>query len=179
MRKTDIKIANAMINILNDQRNNRISDNEIIQAAGVSRSTFYIHFRNQEEVLKFIFNIIDKNIFKEFEHINYFPARELNKSILIDHLSENVLPTIYEYRSLIKIMYSSNVSNIWNKFLQDKYTQELLRFLKAENTMHLKLFVKYILSIIELWITNPTVETPETFKNHFKDLCTSSIIDIK
>lgn len=179
MKKTDMRIANAMIKLLNDKKNKKISDKEIIQNSGVSRSTFYNHFKNQEEILNFIFNIIDKKIFREFKNINYFPSTIVNKSILIDYLSTNILPIIYEYRNIIKIMYLSDISNVWNNFLEDKYSKEVCLYLNIENNMHLRLFVKYILLIIELWITDETVEKPKQFKKHFKNLCLSPIINIK
>ncbi|TPR12318.1 TetR/AcrR family transcriptional regulator [Apilactobacillus timberlakei] len=179
MKSTDLRIANALINILSCNTNLKIHDTEIIKKAEVSRSTFYNHFSNQKEILNFIFNIIDKKIFKEFEYFKYIPPQFINKKVLIEYTSEHLIPIIYDYRKVIKIMYSSNISKSWNDFLENKYTDTICKYLRIEKNMHLKLFVKYVLLIIELWITEDKIENPKYFKKHFRTLCNSPIINIK
>lgn len=178
MKKTELKITDAMIRLLDSKKNKKITDNDIIRESGVSRSTFYSHFSTQNEVLHLIFKTIDKRISKEFEHIYYFPSEIRSPQILIDFLSENILSILYEYRYILRIMYSSNISNIWSKFLEDTYTKKIKIYLNTENDMHLKILIKYVLLVIEIWITDTNIEKNESFKKHFKYLCMSSIINI-
>lgn len=78
---------------------------EIASKAGISRQAIYQkHFKNFNEIILYVHNLIDKEICQVFN--NYNPSSNINP---LDYIAENVLPAIWKERQWIRCLYTTNI----------------------------------------------------------------------
>lgn len=108
-KSTKQQIIDVAIKLFNDQGFSKVSVNEIIEKVGISKRTFYYHFKSKEEILKDFYNIpseitvlmlesmLDKetNVEKLFAlyrpRIQHFTntGQNISKQIIISNLKDN------------------------------------------------------------------------------------------
>ena len=94
--KSKKMIVNSFLNLTVHNEFNEISIDEIITNSGLSRGTFYNHFRNKNDIIIYLEKIMCKSIDDAFEDIS--PDNENYMSIM----THRILPLVYEL-SLIHI----------------------------------------------------------------------------
>ncbi|NLC55092.1 MAG: TetR/AcrR family transcriptional regulator [Erysipelothrix sp.] len=108
-KSTKQQIIDVAIKLFNDQGFSKVSVNEIIEKVGISKRTFYYHFKSKEEILKDFYKIpseitvlmleamLDKetNVEKLFAlyrpRIQHFTntGQNISKQIIISNLKDN------------------------------------------------------------------------------------------
>ncbi|MEJ6399792.1 TetR/AcrR family transcriptional regulator [Nicoliella lavandulae] len=181
MIKSKDKIADALLILLETKKEYEITNNEIINKAGISKGTFYNHFSGKYEVGEYIFDREDNKIMDKInDYKEYFKTKNITSSVIIDIFAEHALPMIYRNRERLRILYKGSLSDRWKDFIEMRY----IRFLKKCNfnvsydDFDVRLAINYTLNIICLWISSPIPETPEKFQEHFKHLFNIKIKDI-
>lgn len=85
---------------------------EIASKAGISRQAIYQkHFKNFNEIILYVHNLIDKEICQVFN--NYNPSSNINP---LDYIAENVLPAIWKERQWIRCLYTTNIDPNFEDF---------------------------------------------------------------
>ncbi|WP_105956852.1 hypothetical protein [Apilactobacillus quenuiae] len=123
------------------------------------------------DIIQFIFEEIDKDIFIQFKNIDY------DIDDLINYFSNIIIPIIYEKRELIKVLYTSSLNGYWINFLERRYSAIIYK--KKYYNLKKRIFIKYIISIIEVWITDDIPDVPIEFKKDFLNYLNRNIIDIQ
>lgn len=138
--KTCKKIAAAYLNLINSKQKFNVCG--LVKEAKVNRGTFYLHFKNLQEVANYIENYLSKN-FKPLEVD--FRMTDISKTpeIILNKLNEILLKDLEFYKLIIKsdnnalmkrIGHSVSVS-ISNNFEVMKY---------VTNYENFKIVVKHI-----------------------------------
>lgn len=173
MNKSVKKIMDSYLYLVDLHNSLEISISDITNVAGVSRATFYNHFDSVEDVIPCIEESVDAKI---SECINNHPNGVTKGIGIIDVISNEILPLIYENREILKILYISPLHPYWIDYLKANYSKWVSSFKSeydcrtvpsyyAENLTYLFFF-----SIIELWVSKPVPETPAEFRKIFHSL---------
>ena len=105
-------IQNALLQLMETKKFDKITITDIIQLAHVSRTTYYYHYYTQRDILDEIINYLVKQIFSSQE-IDSLSRHSLEK------LSQCLLDSIYENRSAIKALLSSDVADVFKSKYHD------------------------------------------------------------
>ncbi len=96
---TKRKIAKAYFNLL-DTKGNKFSVTDIVEAAGINRGTFYLHFKSKEDVVRSIEEALSQN-FKVLE--NEFRMTEIDRSpeLILNKINDIIMQDVEFYRLII------------------------------------------------------------------------------
>ena len=97
--KSKKKIVNSLLNLTINNDINEISIDEIITNSGLSRGTFYNHFRNKNDIIIYLEKVMCKSLDDAFYDIS--PENEN----YMDIMTHRILPLVYENREYTKILY--------------------------------------------------------------------------
>ncbi|MBW1605174.1 TetR/AcrR family transcriptional regulator [Lactobacillus sp. Sy-1] len=180
MNKTKNKIANAFLILLDSKGDDQITNNEIIENAGISKGTFYNNFDSQQAIAHFIFHEIDSKIIHAIIEQRTTLMVSNSADLLLKCVADATIPAIYNQREKIRILYKSSINGEWKHYLEGKYLKTINRFTEVLNLnqQSLPLILKFGLDIIELWITSPLPTPPEEFIDQFCHLFKIPLISI-
>lgn len=92
---------------------------EIASKASISRQAIYQkHFKNFNEIILYIHNLIDKEICQVFN--NYNPSSNIKP---LDYIAENVLPAIWKERRWIWCLHTTNIDPNFEDLIVSTYTK--------------------------------------------------------
>lgn len=118
--QTREKIIDAFFELAqNNPEKNKFTISEIAQQAGISRQAIYQkHFKNFQEIIDYIHEILDKQIYQIYA--NYDITKDGNPFI---YVADNVLPVIYEGKEWIACLYISAIDPSFEQFIVSTYYQ--------------------------------------------------------
>lgn len=118
--QTREKIIDAFFELAqNNPEKNKFTISEIAQQAGISRQAIYQkHFKNFQEIIDYIHEILDKQIYQIYA--NYDITKDGNPFI---YVADNVLPVIYEGKEWIACLYISAIDPSFEQFIVSTYTK--------------------------------------------------------
>lgn len=125
MNKSVKKIMDSYLYLVDLHNSLEISISDITNVAGVSRATFYNHFDSVEDVIPCIEESVDAKI---SECINNHPNGVTKGIGIIDVISNEILPLIYENREILKILYTSPLHPYWIDYLKANYSKWVSSF---------------------------------------------------
>lgn len=136
------KIAPTYLTLL-IETGNKFTVTDIVNATGINRGTFYLHFKNLDDVAKYIEDELASN-FKELEidfrmtDIDHFPE------VMIERLNELLSKDIDYYRLIITATGNSNLmEKIKNSIL--KSISNNFKIMKyVTNYENFKMVVQYV-----------------------------------
>ncbi len=163
---TAVKMDEALISLLEKKDIEYITVKEICDAAGVNRSTFYLHYENISDLLKettqyildkhFSYYTVDKNtVVRRLEN------SERNELIFITH--EYLLPYLTFikensriFRLAVKQFEVMNMDEVYNKMFKYIFEPILARFCipEKERPYVIKFYLTGIFTIVMEWIKN-------------------------
>lgn len=107
IKKTHNAIIGATVSLLSEKQLKDISIKEICNKADVSRSTFYLHYRDAADVLEQLYNNISISVTRILDNVNFnefIDSPYLFLDAVIEFLNED-LPL---YQLLMKNQYHTN-----------------------------------------------------------------------
>ncbi|MBM7636040.1 TetR/AcrR family transcriptional regulator [Streptococcus saliviloxodontae] len=185
VKDTRKKIVNAVLRIASsDKTKGKLTLAEIANEAGISRQAIYQkHFKNTEEIFKYIHEEIDNKILSVFsENVLTDP----NVSLIYERVATYLLPVIYDYREWLKILYNSEVDLKWRKYLFDNYYTPIITYLE-ENKINVsplttkqtvRISIDYTISIISVWLSEDVPMHPSIFSKVFLEVINKSPISL-
>ena len=165
IQRSKTSLKNAMINLLKKKPYDSISVKDIIDEAGYSRSTFYMHYENKETFMQ---NIIQSEIdevcnVRRDMIMNTYSNSSKTQLILV---SEVVFSKIYENRE-IYCLFMTNPA-FWNFpdiFVTQLYKDSLSsitvnnrNFLDFEYECYVKTYILF--ATIKFWIESDFKQSP-------------------
>ncbi|MCY7184323.1 TetR/AcrR family transcriptional regulator [Streptococcus gallolyticus] len=153
---------------------------EIASKAGISRQAIYQkHFKNFNEIILYVHNLIDKEICQVFN--NYNPSSNINP---LDYIGENVLPAIWKERQWIRCLYTTNIDPNFEGFIVSTYTKwGASNIVPKEGQFNLsneevvQLVTSLTVVVIKNWITQDNPSPPKQFKGEFLRLIRTPIYE--
>lgn len=177
--QTREKIIDAFFELAqNNPEKNKFTISEIAQQAGISRQAIYQkHFKNFQEIIDYIHEILDKQIYQIYA--NYDITKDGNPFI---YVADNVLPVIYEGKEWIACLYISAIDPSFEQFIVSTYTKWGVENVHPQSEkFHLpddvltQLIVEQTMVIIKNWIIQENPTPPDEFKDDFLRLINSPL----
>ena len=178
VRVTRNLLKNALVQLMQEQHIAKISIRAICEVADINRSTFYVHYTDQYDLL----NKIQQEV---LDNLN----RYLNKQDLDENhpMSVQVLTRVLDYVKenveLFKALLSENCDFAFQKDLM-----ELAQVISAQQNPsldertqeYIKLFgFTGIISILQKWLHDGTNESPAQMAEFVTQICYYGISGIK
>ncbi len=167
---TAVKMDRALIELLEKKNFEYISIKEICEAAGVNRSTFYLHYENTADLLKETTQYITDSFLSYFsddmQSIAYrFEDCDLKDLVFVtpEYLSP-YLTFIKEnqriFKTSIRHLGSMNFDSIYNKMFQYIFNPVLDRFdfPEKDRIYILKFYLVGITAVVMEWLENDCAE---------------------
>ena len=161
---TAIKMDEALITLLENKDFEYITIKEICSAAGVNRSTFYLHYENTSDLLKETTQyIIDKHLaYYEIDKKHISPDFEnCNLGDLIFITSEYLTPYltfIKENQRIFKVSIkqfnSMNMDKVYSRMFEHIFNPILSRFHvpECERAYVIKFYLTGVFAIVMEWL---------------------------
>lgn len=167
--------ANALKQMLKKKPLSKISVSEIVSDCGVNRKTFYYHFENINDLLKWILKQEAIDVVKELD-----AESDYEKSIrfIIDYLDNN--------EELIKNIYSIGKNEL-RQFLYTDFIEIMASIIEnAERAAQLsvsqdfkaflgKFYTEAVLGLLQDWITDKSLRNKEKTVQYIQLILHSSI----
>ncbi|MBR4800576.1 MAG: TetR/AcrR family transcriptional regulator [Clostridia bacterium] len=175
VKKTRNLIYKAFATVLKQKGYGKLTVEDILQESGVSRSTFYSHFRTKEDVL----NSISTNIFEHvFSHtLTVEETHDFSRSSIFDysHLLTHIFYHLHDEEELITAILASSSRDAFLHDMRihvmpiiDRLISERLvkRLDVPDSLLRQKVCEDFILSVV-YWFENSCAESPERIKDYF------------
>ncbi len=135
------KIASAYLSMLNKHEKFTVTD--IVKAVKINRGTFYLHFKNLDEVSIFIENELADN-FKVLEQD--FRLTEIDKcpEIIIDKLNEIFVRDIEYYRLILNAENQNTLVNKIKNYIINSISNNFKIMQYIMDHEHFKIVVQFI-----------------------------------
>lgn len=118
--KTKLLLYRAMMDLIEMKSFEKITVNDICQQSMVSRSTFYLHFEDKYQLMRYCLDIERMRLEKE---ISEKPPRDVLHSILVTIREQNKT-----YRSIYVSSTNAELSQMLQDFFHDLFSDMLIAF---------------------------------------------------
>ncbi len=97
--KSKKAIRNTFIKLIRDKNINKISVSEITRLAGVSRGTFYLHYKDVDD----LYNDIEDEIYYELEKVfnTYYKSKE---NLDLENLVNKTIDFLYDSKEIFLVL---------------------------------------------------------------------------
>lgn len=175
------KILDAFFQLAKENPSQNITLDMIAKKVKMRRESIYkYHFDNKGEMIDMIRHLVDEEIYSEFK--KYISKNKFNISTFLE---EVILPTLYEKRDWLKVLFQTNLDSDWQRFLIGRYCPLIENYLNKmgkkeilSNNFLARLVVKKFLNIVATWLTEEHPEPVSLFKEKFVYIYNLSLSDI-
>ncbi len=179
MDKRQVKTLQAIYDgfgiVINKKKYDDITIQDILDAANVGRSTFYLHFKTKDQLLLSVSRKIFDHVFSH--SLQEEKTHDFSSANVYDykHLITHIFYHIKDESSLIKGILNSNCNNIFlEEFKKNLYRLADSYFSNYPLTnknipLQLKkdILVNNFIVILEYWMNEDFLEAPETLTSYF------------
>lgn len=182
MDKRETKTRSALYEALRlcllNEDYSSISVTDLLNKSDISRSTFYAHFKNKEDVLKGVCNEIFDHVFsptleKEADH-DFSASPSFDYSHMITH----VFYHFFEEKELIQAILKSKAAPIFVETLKERSLPLLSASVKSRTyykegipeEMQIHQLSESFVSLICFWVEGGCALTPEELTKYFEKL---------
>lgn len=162
--KTAVKMDEALISLLEKKDFEYITIKEICEAAGVNRSTFYLHYENTSDLLNettahitdMFFSYFSRDahaMIKRFQNCDLKELMFVTPEYLIPYLTF-IKENQRVFKTSIKQFGSMGFDGVYNDLLKDIFIPVLTRygFSEKERVYILKFYLMGITAIVMEWL---------------------------
>lgn len=186
MKKTELKLESGLVKALENESFNQLTVAELVAAAGISRRSFYIYYKDKYEFLNDVRSRILKGIKQAMEAdrkvIEQFEVRRLQtdeEKYLSTHDEFYKLAVfINENSDMVRTLFSRNATIDFYRDFMDLLKEEIT----IRNSFHKitygtmipnryaeEIFAGEIISTIRIWVSNYNKESMESI-DEFLDI---------
>lgn len=186
MKKTELKLESGLVKALENESFNQLTAAELVAAAGISRRSFYIYYKDKYEFLNDVRSRILKGIKQAMEAdrkvIEQFEVRRLQtdeEKYLSTHDEFYKLAVfINENSDMVRTLFSRNATIDFYRDFMDLLKEEIT----IRNSFHKitygtmipnryaeEIFAGEIISTIRIWVSNYNKESMESI-DEFLDI---------
>lgn len=162
--KTKANLHEALVSLLNEKTLDKISISELCKVACINRGTFYLHYKDVNELFDELFDTITEDLRKAY----YEPY------ILTDHKIQNLQPEmvrifhhVLKFRAFYKIVFDRKTPMMYFYQLFEmiyEYIEEssiAIHEDQVESIYHASYQTNAIVGMVIRWIHRDFKETPE------------------
>ena len=144
-------IADALLILMEKKRYTDITISEIVEKAGVNRSTYYRHFEKKEDVIKFFLDRISKDI------LEWDQATESNFE---EHLL-NVYKHYYKHKKQMMAIYNNRLSTLFLDILKKYLGAEVHKDEQVSIQYDIAFHIGGTFNHFMLWFSRDMADSPE------------------
>lgn len=154
MKSSKEKIKRAFITLLQDKDINNIYVTDIVELAGVNRSTFYTNYLDIYDLADNIKENMYKDVLKLYEEEASDGRHSYNYLKLFKHIKDNQL----YYKTMFKLNF--DFTNYYDYHLEK---DEAIKYYGTTDNIdyHVEFFKAGITAVIKKWLFNGCLESPE------------------
>jgi AcrR family transcriptional regulator len=171
-QRTRHLLSAALVELIREKDYKTITVNDIIERANVGRSTFYAHYKDNDDLflgeLDRVIEVLGQRIPNQDE-MPFFPSLGL-----FQHVSE-------EYELYKALVWTPGI-DLFIKHMQKSLTQRVEKGLQSsgqEYGVPIPILANFItgsfLNLLKWWLENKKKQTPEQMNEMFKKLISSGI----
>lgn len=171
-------IHNAMNKLMSEKSYEEILISDILNESGVSRSTFYKHFKCKNDVLRNICHHIFHHVFSP--NLKKETGHDFSDASVFDykHLITHIFYHIQEERELISGILKSDAAYVFINEFKDG-SSELINALVNQKIIYkdnisteIQIYTlkESLISLLTFWVKNSFKEQPETLSDIFFSL---------
>lgn len=178
-RKTKKLIQNAFIELLREKPFDNITVGHIAKQANINRGTFYIHYLDKYDLLDKIENQLFEDLGNQIDLLqaNTTPATTFEADQ--QQLANALFQSIKFHEPLLKIFLGQHGRAGFHFRFRDAFSKKVRKnleqhILKKKSLLSFDYFLAFItsafLGLIEQWIQNDLVQSPEEMTNVYMDI---------
>ena len=171
-------ILAAFSSLLIEKGYTKMSVQDILEKAGVSRSTFYAHFDNKIDLL----HSVSEDLFSHVFHPSpkREPEHDFSKSSALDHqdILEHIAWHFYEEKEFMKAIFTSEVESVFTDDLRELLLPSFSAWV-AQKTfykegvptkMQSMLFTEGFIALLKHWTLMGCISDPKEIVSFFEKL---------
>ncbi|USS92519.1 TetR/AcrR family transcriptional regulator [Fructobacillus americanaquae] len=163
--KADVAIRNTFLEILAHKDFHKISVQEIIQQAGINRSTFYAHFLDKDDLME----TIQMDLLEET--MGALPALNLENfdvAEIFEHRADFLVQRIYEQKDLAALLLSKHAEHSFENRMVEQAKKTFFsttegHVLAIPSRYALNILTGTATNMIITWIRSDFQESTEEF----------------
>lgn len=178
---TAVRMDEALISLLEKKDFEYITIKEICEAAGVNRSTFYLHYENTSDLLKettahitdsffSYFSRDTQNISQSFQNCDLKELMFITPEYLMPYLTF-IKENQRVFKTAIKHFGSMGFDGVYSDWLKDIFNPVLTRYCVPENERKyiLKFYLMGITAIVMEWLDNNCTDSNDSISKIITD----------
>lgn len=169
------KIYNATVSLIKEKEYNKITNSDIIRAADISRSTFYIYFKNKDQIFTHICDDIFNHVFSH--HLSKEKHHDFSKESK-DHLVKMLTHSFYHFledKDLILPILNSGASQIFLGQLRKRLKPLVVSLIenKIINNKDVPIdiaihqYINGYTSLLQYYLRHASDTAPETITDYY------------
>lgn len=166
VRKTETQLIKGLTELMKTKSIKDITVRELADQVDINRSTFYLHYKDIYDMVEKIENSLTANFLDTLDELS---KNRITQSTLKDFL-QDTYNIIYSNVDICSVLLSSNGDIAFLKKLRDIIFQKIHDILKnlmptnsTENEINIATyyFISGVIGIIEAWLQDTSMGTPE------------------
>lgn len=183
VRRTRQALQDALISLILEKGYDTVTIEEITDRADLGRTTFYLHFRDKEELLlQAVESIVEDFIEKHIMDLERELTPELTAESLRVNLDERILFYVFEHArenaDLYKVMLRGEGSSKTTERMRLLISEEAIKRLQHHPAVELKVplnffgayFAGALIEVVTWWLENDQPYTVEDMVEYFQQL---------
>lgn len=183
IQKSRKLLHQALISLILEKKYESITVQQILDRANVGRSTFYMHFRDKDEVLLMGFEHL-REMLHDVQAKIPAAAQPYEKVI---GFSPAMFEHLYEYRNEWKALRGSqagvivrqSIEKIIGSLVEREFKAEFQKRKTNDSTIPFELFVNYLastfMSVTSWWLESKNLLAPDAVNDIYRALVTPSL----
>lgn len=176
--KTKQVLHDALKTLLNKMDYSEINIQNLLDESKISRSTFYSHYKNKDDVLLSIVNDIFDHVFSHTLEVE--ETHDFSKNSILDfsHLITHILYHLHDEKEMIEAIINNSSSSIFFEEMRKRIIKINEIIIEERNTKNKTVPYKLLLEIanenfivlVKHWFKNNCEATPETITSYYFSL---------
>lgn len=176
--KTKQGLHDALKTLLNKMDYSEINIQNLLDESKISRSTFYSHYKNKDDVLLSIVNDIFDHVFSHTLEVE--ETHDFSKNSILDfsHLITHILYHLHDEKEMIEAIINNSSSSIFFEEMRKRIIKINEIIIEERNTKNKTIPYKLLLEIanenfivlVKHWFKNNCEATPETITSYYFSL---------
>lgn len=166
VRKTEAQLVKGLTKLMKTKSIKEITVKELADEVDINRSTFYLHYKDIYDMVEKIENSLTQNLLTTLDELS---KNRVTKSTIAEFL-QDTYNIIYSNCDICAVLLSKNgdisFHNKISKIIYDK-THAIIKNAMVDSstenevTIATHYFISGIVGIIEVWLQDITLGTPE------------------
>ncbi len=190
VKRTRRALQNALIHLILEKGYEAVTIEEITNQADLGRTTFYLHFRDKEDLFIQTIDTICEDFIKEHESLlslqDTFPHKDHQRRFAPD---ERILTQIFTharqnadlYRVMLRSDGASKASQRFSTIIQNETIKRLKRLqgigLKVPDEVFAAFFSGTLIELVTWWLENDQPYTIKAMVGFYQQLFTRGALD--